>query len=259
MARLFCFKPVRASMFAAVFACVAACGNVSVPPAIDGAPGGDDGGDDDGGDDEGGNDQGEDDGAQPDAAPLSDAMPPTCEDGVTQLLVNPSFEEATQAGANGWREVSLQDEHLTFPEDQLPISIEDGRRAAWLGRAFADDQRLSQGVTVPPGTTALTLSYAFCFVTEEQDDAVYDTVAISLLDGGGGVLGPPLDEFTNLDAVDGDQPCLWEDAQIEIDDSHAGEEIILELRAITDGGTLTSFYFDAMALEATAPCPDAGP
>lgn len=248
MARLFCFERARGSIVAAVVAGLAACGNVSVPPVVDGAPSGDDqGGDDQGGDD---------DAPLADAAPLPDASPPTCEDGITQLLVNPGFEEATQEGAIGWSEVSLEDEHLTFPESQLPLSIEEGNRAAWLGRAFADDERLSQIVTVPAGTSALTLSYAFCFITEEQDDDAYDTVTISLLDGGGGQIGPPLREFSNLDA---DESCFWDDARIEIEDPHAGEEITLELRAITDGGTLTSFYFDAMALEATGPCPDAGP
>jgi hypothetical protein len=242
-------------MVAAVLAGLAACGNVSVPPAVDGAPTGDDGGDDEGGDDQ----SGDDDGSPPDAAPIPDARPPTCDDGITQLLVNPGFEEATQEGAIGWSEISMEDQHLTFPEDQLPISIEEGNRAAWLGRAFADDQRLSQRVTVPAEASALTLSYTFCFVTEEQDDDTYDTVIISLRDAGGGQIGPPLGEFSNLDAVDQDEPCFWDDTLVEIDDSHAGEEITLELRAITDGGTLTSFYFDAMALEATAPCPDAGP
>lgn len=240
-------------MVAAVVAGLVACGNVSVPPAVDGAPTGDDGGDDD----EGGDDDGADDGSgsRADAGPIPDASPPTCEDGVTQLLVNPGFEDATQEGAIGWSEVSLEDEHLTFPEDQLPISLQDGNRAAWLGRPFADDQRLAQRVTVPAGTTALTLSYDFCFITEEQNDDVYDTVTISLLDSGGGQIGPPLLEVSNLD-VEGS--CFWDDTTINLDDPHAGEEITLELRAITDGGTLTSFYFDAMALAATAPCPDAG-
>lgn len=256
MARLFCFRRARGSIAAALLAGLIACGNVSVPPAADGAPTGDDGGDDDeaGGDDEGADDEG----ARSDAAPMPDASPPTCEDGITQLLVNPGFEEATQEGAIGWSEVSLADEHLTFPEDQLPISLQDGNRAAWLGRAFADDQRLSQSLAVPAGTTSLALSYAFCFVTEEDPDAVYDTVTVSLLDGDGAPIGPPLRELSNLD-IGGGGACLWDDTSIEIEDPHAGEEIIVELRAITDNGTLTSFYFDAMSLEATGPCPDAGP
>lgn len=255
MARPFCFRPARGSIAAAALAGLIACGNVSVPPVVDGAPAGDDGGDDEGGaDDEGADDEG----SRSDAAPFPDASPPTCENGITQLLVNPSFEDATQAGAIGWSEVSLADEHLTFPEDQLPISIQDGNRAAWLGRAFADDQRLSQRVTVPADTTSLTLSYAFCFVTDEDPDAVYDTITVSLLDGAGGQIDPPLLQVSNLDIGAGGA-CLWDDASIDIQDPHAGEEITVELRAITDNGTLTSFYFDAMSLEATGPCPDGGP
>lgn len=253
MARLFCFERARGSIVAAAVAGLAACGNVSAP-GVDAAPPGDDDGNDEGGDDDGG----DDDAPPPDASPIPDARPPTCEDDVTQLLVNPGFEEATQEGAIGWSEVSLEDEHLTFPRKQLPISIEEGNRAAWLGRAFADDQRLSQRVTVPAGTISLTLTYAFCFVTEEDEDAIYDTVAISLLDGEGGQIGPPLLEVSNLE-IDGAGECFWDDDTIEIEDPHAGEEIAVELRAVTDNGTLTSFYFDALALVATGPCPDGGP
>ena len=251
MARLFCFERARGSIVAAAVAGLAACGNVSAP-GVDGAPSGDDQGDDEGGDDEGGDDE-----PPPDASTV-DASPPTCEDGITQILVNPGFEEATQEGATSWSEISLEDEHLTFPRKQLPVSVEEGNRAAWLGRAFADDQRLSQRVTVPAGTTALALSYSFCFVTEEEYDAIYDTMTVSLLDGDGGSLGPPLLEVNNLEA-DGRRGCSWDDTTIEIDDPHAGEAVTVELRAITDDGTLTSFYFDAMALEATGPCPDDGP
>jgi len=221
---------------------LAACGEVSVPPATDGDPSGP-----------------VVDASLVDAAPRPDAAPPVCEDGVTQLLVNPGFEDATPAGAIGWTEESDAGDHLTYPEDQLGgFAVHEGNRAAWLGRAFEVDQRLSQRVTIPAGTTALSLSLFRCFATEEDQDEeiVFDTLDVSLLDASGAPIGAPLVSFSNVDAG---TSCFWDDLERVIDDQHAGEEIQLELHAVTDGGKLTSFFFDTMALNATGPCPSATP
>jgi hypothetical protein len=227
------FDSLLGSLCAAVLS-LAACGGVEVQPGADGA-------------------------IEPDPPDASvggpDARPATCENGVTQLLYNPSFEEAENPdGAIGWSEQSMEGEHLTFPEDQLGgFAVYEGNRAAWLGRAFADDQRLSQTVAVPATTTSLSLSFYRCFTTEEDQEAVYDTLDVSLLDAGGAALGPPLVSYDNLDA---DDKCSWELVELDIAAIHAGEEIALQLRADTDGDILTSFFFDAVALTALGPCPD---
>ena len=217
-----------------------ACGGVEVQPAVDGAIG----------DDPDGSVQPD----PPDASIGPDARVAPCKDGVTQLLYNPSFEEAENPdGAIGWSEQSAEGEHLTFPEDQLGgFAVFDGNRAAWLGRAFADEQRLSQAVLVPAATTSLTLSFHGCFTTEEDDEDVYDTLDVSLLDSGGAALGPPLVSYDNLDAG---ATCSWELVELDVAAVHAGDEIAVQLRADTDGDIATSFFIDAVALTALGPCP----
>lgn len=236
------FDPLPGALLAAVLSTIA-CGGVEVQPGADGAVGSDP------------------DGAVepglPDASIDADARPVTCEDGVTQLLYNPSFEEAENPdGAIGWSEVSDAGEHLTFPEDQLGgFAVFDGDRAAWLGRAFEDDQRLSQVVAVPAATTSLTLSFYRCFTTDEDEEDVYDTLDVALLDAGGASLGPPLVSYDNLDAG---ATCSWELVELDAGASLAGQEIAVQLRANSDGDIQTSFFIDMVELTALGPCPAPG-
>jgi hypothetical protein len=104
---------------------------------------------------------------------------------------------------------------------------------------------------VPEATTALRLAVFICFATDEPDDMIYDQMTVSLLDERGESL-ETLAEYTNLDATDG---CAWRREVLDASDSHAGEEIRLELFGMHDGLTLTSFYFDTLRLEAEGPCP----
>jgi hypothetical protein len=178
------------------------------------------------------------------SGPVVDAAGSTdgCSAGTVQLLANPAFDE----GATGWIEVAGP---INFPEDQLPIAVHTGTRAAWMGRAGPVDQRLSQTVTVPEGATSLTLRGMHCFVTERSLPD-QDTVTIAVLDPDGDVLETP-EVFANDDAG---ATCGWEPFQLAIGD-HPGEEIQLELRAVSDSAGLTSFYFDSLSLEATVDCP----
>jgi hypothetical protein len=192
----------------------------------------------------------------PDGRPdRPDARPPgMCTDGVTELISNGGFEEATQEGATGWTEDAADGDHLTFPEKQLGgFAVHEGNRCGWMGRATISDQRLSQVVLVPEQTTSLTLTFYRCFATGEDPKMVFDTMTVSLLDDGGAPLEPPL-QFTNQDAG---ETCVW--AQFEHPAGvYAGQEVELEFHVVTDNGTLTSFFLDAVSLAAEGPCPDGG-
>jgi hypothetical protein len=229
---------------------VAACGGVSVP-----SDGEDDGQEDDGQDDGGseadaGNEP-DPDGSSADAAPVADAAPPAkCEDGITQLLANPGFEEAfdPEVGAIGWTEDPVP---ITYPSGQIPVSPHSPERAAWFGDEMFPEQRLTQAVSVPEATTALRLEVFICFATDEPDDMVYDLMTVSLLDERGDPL-ETLAEYTNLDAT---AECSWRREVLDASDTYAGEDIRLELFGMHDGLTLSSFYFDTLRLEAEGPCP----
>jgi hypothetical protein len=226
---------------------LAACGGVSVPSDDED----DDGQEDDGGSEADAGNEPDPDGASADAAPVADAAPPAkCEDGITQLLANPGFEDAVdpEVGAIGWTEDPVP---ITFPEDQIPVPPHSPRRAAWFGAEMFPEQRLTQAVSVPEATTALRLEVFICFATDEPDDMEYDRMTVSLVDERGDPL-ETLAEYTNLNASEG---CAWRREVLDASDTYAGEDIRLELYGMHDGFTLTSFYFDTLRLEAEGPCP----
>lgn len=184
--------------------------------------------------------------------PPVDAQPPgQCEEGVTQLLANPGFDEANpEENAVAWDEVGG---FITYPESQLGgFEVHSPTRAAWIGKVGEPDQKLSQTVTVPPMTTSLALSFYFCFATDRSDEMMFDKVTISLLDAGGAPI-EVLDTYTNQEAG---SSCSWAPRTRTVDDPHAGEELTLEFHGQSDESTLTSFFFDTLSLDATGPCPE---
>jgi hypothetical protein len=199
-------------------------------------------------------DEGGPPGATPDAGPSAadaggddatagghDAAP--CVDGSFQLLANPGFDE----GAVGWTEVGGP---INYPDEQIPVEVQAGTRAALLGRPVAAEQRLAQIVSIPADTVSLTWSGYTCFVTARVD-ASTDAVRLDLLTPGGGTL-QALAMFGDEDAGGG---CNWAARTLPLASPHAGEEVELAFSAHSDNSGLTSFYFDTLALQAVVDCP----
>jgi hypothetical protein len=199
------------------------------PAVVDARLGGPD--DDDGGD--GGGDP-------VDAGPI-DAAP--CTPGKVQLLGNPSFDQ----GAVTWAQV---DGPLIFPDAQVPINVHSPDFTALLGRAGAAQQKLSQPVEIPAGTTSLVLSLYTCFVTGDNA-ASTDSVKIALL-GSGGAVVETLKTYTRSDAV---TICNFAKRTVTAASPHAGESLVLALSGTSDAAGLTSFYIDTLSLEANVSCP----
>ena len=226
-------------------ATLAACGGVSVPSDDEG-DGTADGSDGSGSDADGAPSP---DGS-PDAGDVPDARPPeACSGGTVQLLANPSFEDAMLPnGAIDWIEDTPP---ITYPVPQIPAA-HDGNRAAWFGDTSRLEQRLMQPVIVPDGATSLSLEYFYCFVTQEDEGEVFDTMKVSLLDSSGNPL-EVLKEYTNNEAEPEESGCNFRRETLLADNPHAGQEVRLEFFGLNDGAGLTSFYFDTLALDATCP------
>lgn len=226
---------------------LAACGAVKENAGADGSPGPQaDAGDEPGSDDAPG-----DDGDQPE--PVPDAAPPAaCQDGVTPLLANGGFEEAEPppVGALGWVE---DPSPATYPEDQIPVEVPEGRRVALIGSAAQGEVRLTQAFQVPAAAGSLRLGGLTCVETEETAQTELDTAQILLLDESGSVL-EDLASGSNLDA-DG-CPSGWTPEAIEDIDAHAGEALQLQFLGTFNDSNQTSFYFDDVSLEALGPCPE---
>jgi hypothetical protein len=230
-------------------AALSACGGVSVSDQ-DGSPG-------TGAD---ASPPGRDSGGSPDGdvEPDPDAQQPGhCEGGVTQLLQNPSFEVASQPnGAESWIEDPVPE---TYPDDedppQIPVDTPEGRRTALLGSPATAEKRLTQPVTVPPGTESLRLSFVKCFITERVMQGEFDRLHVLLLDDS----GDPLEELATYSNQDAGSSCglTWTAEQLEAE-SYAGENVQLQFFAEFDDFRQTSFYVDGLALDASGPCPEDG-
>jgi hypothetical protein len=175
-----------------------------------------------------------------DAAPVEE-----CAEGTFQLLANPGFDD----GPVDW----VEDESpIIFPDEQIPITPHGGSRAAWLGRAGTADQHLSQAIVLPLGTQSLRFSGHVCLVTSEPaESGAIDTVAVALETDGGSTIAE-LTSYSNLDAT---AVCNWASFDISVAQAFVAAPAVLDLHAVSAAGSLTSFYFDTLALEATTDCP----
>jgi hypothetical protein len=178
------------------------------------------------------------------AARQADGAPDDpCVEGWSELLVNPDFDQGPDVG---WTSSGAD---IIQRESALPIQVDSGEYAAWLGGRNDLDAALSQPIRVPAAASQLRLSARTCFVTVESSGTP-DHVEVVLRDAGGGVAGT-LSDFSNQDASG---ICNWGDLQISSSPAHAGEDLTFELHVTTNAANHTSFYFDTLALEALSEC-----
>ncbi len=182
-------------------------------------------------------------GARPDGAPRPDGGTDECVEGWNELLVNPHFDQGPDVG---WTSTGGDIIRL---EADMPIHVDSGQYAAWLGGRNELDARLSQPIAIPDQASDLRLSARTCFVTAETA-GTHDSVEVVLRDGGGTVVGS-ISDFTNRDA---DGICNWGSLQVSSSPAHAGEDLTFEIHVTTDAANHTSFYFDTLALEALSEC-----
>jgi hypothetical protein len=176
----------------------------------------------------------------PDAAPAEQ-----CVAGTFQLLDNPNFDE----GPVDWVEMMGP---IIFPDEQIPITPHSGSRAAWLGRTAAADQKLSQAIELPLGTTALRFTGQTCLVTgEDPVNGALDAVTVSVLATG----GAPIAELVAYSNLDAGSVCNWASFDIALAQDYTPQPAVLQLHAVSAAGGLTSFYFDTLSLVATTDCP----
>lgn len=220
-------RAARAWICAGAIALAAGCGADIGSPDEDTSSGGPDGGT----------------GGGSDAAPRADAAGDDCVEGWHELLSNGDFDQGPDVG---WTSTGGD---IIRREADMPIHVDSGEYAAWLGGRNELDAALSQPISVPAQASQLRLSARTCFVTVETA-GTRDQVEIVLLDAGGAVAGT-LSDFSNQDAGG---ICNWGSLQVDSSPAHAGEDLTFEIHVTTDAANHTSFYFDTLVLEALSEC-----
>lgn len=191
----------------------------------------------------------------PDAAGTPDAMPAppdaACEPQAVQLLANPAFD--VDPIGTGWTETLIDPGYPLITGDD-GIAEHTAPYKAWMAGFEGGADALVQGFTLPATATALVLSLQHETRTDEDPGAVvaYDSAFVELTDDAGTTLVTPL-TLSNLTAT-----TAWTSLVYTFDPAlvaaRAGEALRLRFRTASDDSFATSFYFDSVALTATA-CP----
>lgn len=170
----------------------------------------------------------------------------------TQLLVNPTFD-ATPIGT-GWVQVPFlaNSPLITAPVTGAPPA-QTILYYAWLGgyTGFGDDATdwLYQDVTVPPNTTALTLTgYYYVVTNESSSSTVYDFALLELL-ATDNTLIQTVGGLSNLTPT-----TAWMPFQLTFTPDLSGQTVRLSMASLNDDSFGTHFWFDSFALTATH-CP----
>jgi hypothetical protein len=184
--------------------------------------------------------------AAPDAAPPDalgrDAAPPdaaACSATPVEVLPNGNFDGLTPA----WGEDPTTTPLLCGQPTIMPASSPS---AACLGSIDGTIQTLTQGVTLPPGATNLTLTGQICIATAETAAADHDLIQFDLLDGSNVIAA--LGSKTNRDGV---VNCQFAAFELTATLARAPATATLRLRSTLDADLTTTFYVDNLSLKAS--------
>lgn len=148
-------------------------------------------------------------------------------------LVNGNFE----SGRTGWTEFSSQGFTLILPAANLPVSPRSGNWAVWLGGALNDISYIQQQVTIPAARPYL----AYWHRIASQDICGYDF---------GGVI------INNSNVVNVYNLCSsqntggWVKHVVNLS-AYAGQLVLLQIRAETDGSLNSNLFIDDVTFQST--------
>jgi hypothetical protein len=149
-------------------------------------------------------------------------------------LINGGFE---QGPGVGWEEYSSHGWPIILQADQMPVNPRSGSWAAWLGGEHDELSLVAQEVTISGGSPYLI----YWTWIESEDFCGYDF---------GGVV-------INFDTVvDVFQLCEdentggWVRRSVDLSD-YAGQTIVIDIRAETDGSLYSSLYIDDVSFAAS--------
>jgi hypothetical protein len=162
----------------------------------------------------------------------------------SNVLVNGGFE----SGEEGWVSFTTGDDPLIYdstPAEYEGVEAHSGQRLGWLGGVPSETNRLSQAVSVPPGTTRLALRYSLRIQIFEQH-ATVDFVRLRLVVGG---VVTPIAELSNANA--GQEWVDYAPEPLAISTNGQSLPVTLEIESTIGDGPGTNFYVDDVALVPT--------
>lgn len=171
--------------------------------------------------------------------------------GGTQLITDGGFESATKSGltAPGWTATTNEHgQNIIIVKGSYPHS---GSNYAELGGANNDVQSLTQTVSIPAGSTSVTLTFWVNITTQETNGNAYDYLYVDIANTSGVILGTPLTLNNTNSTADGNTLGVYFQPQSVNLSSYAGETIEIMFHATTDYEKTTTFLIDDVSIVAT--------
>jgi hypothetical protein len=179
----------------------------------------------------------------------------SCNPVTTELLMNEAFDGTPVA--TGWTQMKIDAAYplvtTAGPTGVTPMSAPN---LVWLGGfekpAASNKDSLTQTVTVPAGTTSLTLTGNYWVQTAEVLPGVYDHGYADLAQ----TSGVAIENVLSLD--DDHTTTTWTPFTKTFSAPHAGEMVQIKLSSAGDSTDVSNFFFDSLSLKATHPaagCP----
>ncbi len=179
----------------------------------------------------------------------------SCSPVTTELLMNEAFDGTPVA--TGWTQVKIDAAYpLVTTAGPTPVTSMSAPNLVWLG-GFAkppasNKDSLTQNVTVPAGTTTLTLTGNYWVQTAEVLPGIYDHGYADLAQ----TSGTAIENVVSLD--DDHATSAWTPFTKTFAAPHAGEMVQIKLSSAGDSTDVSNFFFDSLSLKATHPaagCP----
>jgi len=164
---------------------------------------------------------------------------PACSATPVDILPNGNFDSAAPA----WTQVPSTPPLLCGQPTIMPASAPS---AGCLGSIDGTVQTLSQTVSLPRGTTRLSLTGQICIATADTAAADHDVLQFDLVDGNTVIAA--IGKLTNRDGVTN---CQFGDLALTATLATAPTTATLRLRSTLDADLTTTFYIDNLSLKAS--------
>lgn len=174
---------------------------------------------------------------------------PSCTPSTSQILINPNLDAAPLG--TGWTQTAADPLYPPITNADIGIAWQSGSAGIAMGGLDDALDIVAQVVTIPVGTTRLTLRGYYAVGTDELGSTPYD-VSGAFLSSTSGTLYETAVSLSNANAATAGS---WTPFTYVFANPHAGESVRVSFESQTDSSYPTLFVFDTIALEATVTCP----
>jgi len=160
------------------------------------------------------------------------AVPRMAQGACQELIRDGGFE----AGGTGW------EQHGLF-EMVDPTWPHSGKLGVWLGALNDVSEWISQDVSLPPGTSSVTMQFWWSLMTEEHPGAPFDYLRAQLYQPDGTTVITTTTTINDKSSYD----WYWNLATVDLS-VYAGQDVELRFWATTDATNPTNFFIDDVSI-----------